>query len=84
MPAGEEREPVSVDKERLVGLLDRLQGLIDEDLGAAEELIDELNQLTGGSEWSALLGKIADSLDEFDVDTARRLIEELRKKFRSS
>ncbi len=69
-------EHVSVDKEALQPLLQRLLSLIDEDLGAAEDVLDELQKMCAGSEWEEMAAQIAQRVDSFDVDGAKVLLQQ--------
>ncbi len=72
-------EPLNVDKAALQALLQRLLSVIDEDLGAAEELLDEMQEMSAGSEWSEMVLQLAQRADSFDVDGAKVLLEELQE-----
>ncbi|MEJ1377959.1 MAG: response regulator [Candidatus Sedimenticola sp. (ex Thyasira tokunagai)] len=70
-------EPVIVDKERLLSTLEQLQSVIEEDLAEAESKLNELKQQSAGSEWAEMVGAISTSMDGFDVDGAKLVMQEL-------
>ncbi len=75
--SGEVTEAVSVDSSVLIKLLEQLLTVIDDDLGAAQEILEELGRQSTGSEWTESVSQITTRADEFDIEGARREAEAL-------
>ena len=80
--ASEVVEAVSVDSSVLINLLERLLTVIDEDLGAAEEVLEELQKLTAGSDFAEPVKQIIGQAEEFDIESVRTQVKVLQRKIR--
>lgn len=73
-------EEVLVDRMKLLAMLADLEKVVDDDLVAAESILQELKVLVHGSEWSESIKQIRDRFDEFDIDAAKILIKLLQER----
>ena len=67
----------TIDTNKLKELAESMMILIDEDLSAATDKLDELEELLCDTEHEETFKKIADDLDNFDVDAAKESLERL-------
>ena len=62
---------IALDKEEIHTLLERLMSLLDDDIGEAQELVHVLAQKSKASELDGPVSLLVDSLNSFDIDTAK-------------
>ncbi|MBT7789040.1 MAG: response regulator [Calditrichaeota bacterium] len=74
----------SVDFSKLKKLTESLIILIEEDMSDAMDKLDELGELLMSTELEGEYQKIADYLDNFDVDAAKEKLEKLISKFKKT
>ena len=77
---GASTEEVVVDRIKLLALLAELGSAIDDDLVAAQNLLEELEKLVAGSEWAEAIKPIVEQVEAFDVDAAKVLIKRLEER----
>ncbi len=74
----QKKSSAPADMEKLAGQLNRLTKVMDEDLGKAQVLLDEIRSDVGGTALGRHLDRIAESLEEFDIDTAKGIVNTMR------